>query len=593
MRSGSPTLPVRAYVGEIARDLRVRIETSDGSASLFERRRRWSAITVALVLALGGPALIAALNARDAIGDADFAAPLLYLLPVVAATLVGGLAPALVAVAASAGAIIYRHLPPSGTGFSVEASRDLLPVGVYLVVALILSHSLSRQRMGRAQLEDVQGRLAFIAHASELLGETALDYRRTVTELARLSVPRLADVCIVDVLDDAGHVRTVVVAHDAAVDAVRADSLLAQPAPDEREAGVTAVIASGRAEIYPRVDDDTLAGIANGPEHLNLLRGLRLRSLMIVPLRSPRSTFGAITLATVATRTRYSPRELTLAEDVAARAGTALENVALYVERSHEAQMLQRTLLPAEIPAIPGAEVVVRFRPQGPTHLVGGDFYDVFQIDDRTYGIAVGDVCGTGIEAAALTGLARHTIRVGAMRERTPARVLEVLNEALLRQGADRYCTAVFATMRLQDDGNASLSIAAGGHPLPILMPARGGIRQVGVPGTLLGVFPDPDVSDVTIVFEPADTLLLYTDGLLDERRPEPEARLADLVASLAGTEPEKLAIMIEEASTRREPPPDDDVAIVVVQMAAERTVRLPAAVSATTFEGHDGHLNS
>lgn len=497
---------------------------------------------------------------------------LLFLLPVIAATLIGGLPAALVAVAASFGVILVEHIAAMG-GRLTTTSDDLVAVGIYLIVALTLSHSINRERTGRAQLAVAQERLAFIARASELLASTSLDMRRALSELGKLAVPHLADLCVVTVVEEDGTINPVVVAHDDPVDPARAENILVQTPPLAGAAGVGAVVRTRRSEMYPRVDDEILARVAWNPVHLNLLRGLKIRSMMIVPVQSLTHVFGTMTLAITSTRARYTDAELALAEDVAARAGTVLENVRLYEERSREARTLQETLLPAEIPPIPWADVVVRFRPQGNTALVGGDFYDVFQITPTAWGVVVGDVCGKGIEAAALTGLVRHTIRIAALGEHEPRRVLEVLNDALLLEASDRYCTAVFARLEQTEEGTR-VTLAVGGHPPPIIV-SPGEAKLVGTRGTLLGAFPDPDIGQDTIHLRPKEGILLYTDGVLDERLDDPERVLCDLVARMPDRAPDGIVDRVEQAAARRDPPPDDDIALVYVGVTHARVVRL------------------
>jgi serine phosphatase RsbU (regulator of sigma subunit) len=177
----------------------------------------------------------------------------------------------------------------------------------------------------------------------------------------------------------------------------------------------------------------------------------------------------------------------------------------------------------------------------------------------------VGDVCGKGPDAAAVTALARYTLRAAAMRERLPSRSLGLLNEALLRQRDDRrFCTVAYAYLEKLDHG-ARAGISTGGHPLPLLLRVDGSVEPVGAPGTLLGVVPDPNLEDRTVTLGPGDTLVFYTvgDGVLDERR------LAELVATCAGSGPDTIASRVEEAAVlSQNGHPKDDIAVLVLQVA-------------------------
>ena len=181
------------------------------------------------------------------------------------------------------------------------------------------------------------------------------------------------------------------------------------------------------------------------------------------------------------------------------------------------AEQLQESLLPSSLPEIPGVEAEVEFRPAGERHRVGGDFYDLFPGDDRSWAVLVGDVCGKGASAAAVTGLARYTLRAGAVRETRPSRTLALLNEAILRQRAPHeFCSVAFA--RLEPNGAAGVraTVSNGGHPLPLVLRSDGTVETVGAHGTLLGVVPDPVLRDEAVELRAGDGLVLYTDGLTD-----------------------------------------------------------------------------
>ena len=154
---------------------------------------------------------------------------------------------------------------------------------------------------------------------------------------------------------------------------------------------------------------------------------------------------------------RFDRRDLELAEELARRCATAVENARLYGERAYIARTLQESLLPSELPEIPGIETAARFRPTGEGNEMGGDFYDLFSSGGRGWTVVMGDVCGKGPDAAAVTALARYTLRAAAMRERLPSRGLHVLNEALLRQRTDRrFCTVAYAYLESVDERRAA-----------------------------------------------------------------------------------------------------------------------------------------
>lgn len=157
---------------------------------------------------------------------------------------------------------------------------------------------------------------------------------------------------------------------------------------------------------------------------------------------------------------------LELAEDLSRRAALALDNARLYSERTAISQALQRSLLPPSQPVVPNVEIEVIYRAAGEGNEVGGDFYDVFPIRDGVYGFAIGDVCGTGPEAAAVTGLARHALRLLAREGFGGPAVLERLNAAILDEGSrSRFLTLLYGELHPQEDGSALLKVVCAGHP--------------------------------------------------------------------------------------------------------------------------------
>ncbi len=262
-----------------------------------------------------------------------------------------------------------------------------------------------------------------------------------------------------------------------------------------------------------------------------------------------------------------------MAHELARRCATAIDNARLYTDRSYIARTLQQSLLPVELPDIPGIEAAARFRPTGEGNEVGGDFYDMFETGDRGWTVIMGDVCGKGPDAAAVTALARYTLRAAAMRERVPSRSLAVLNEAMLRQRDDRrFCTVAYAYIEKLDRG-ARAGVSTGGHPLPLLLRADGTVETVGAPGTLLGIVPDPSLVDELVTLEPGDALVFYTDGVIESRAGTngvlDERRLAELVGTCAGQGADAIASKVEEAAVLTQGgKPKDDIAVLVLRVA-------------------------
>ena len=409
-----------------------------------------------------------------------------------------------------------------------------------------------------------RGRLTLLAESSEVLGES-LDYRSALASLARLLVPWLADWCLIEVN---GEPAPGLAAH-ADPGMTRLVEELAGLDDDSRAA--TRVARSGVSELAAEATADSLVGPADTARR-SALAELGLRSAMVVPLRSRGRIHGVITLATSLSDRRYGAGDLAFAVELARRAATAVDTARLYQDRDQVARTLQRTLLPPTLPDIPFAEIAAIYHPAGEGSEIGGDFYDAFETGDGAWAIAIGDVCGKGAAAAAITGLARHTIRAAAFREASPRAVLERLNRALLREVRDEsFCTVAAGRLGEHPDG-ALLRACAGGHPAPLVLRADGTVEEATSPGTLLGIYPDIDVSDRDTVLRPGDSVVFYTDGVIEERRRGEqfgETRLRDLLAACTGLSATGIAERIERTVLEFQPvAPADDIAVVVLQIA-------------------------
>ncbi|MFG1817718.1 PP2C family protein-serine/threonine phosphatase [Kribbella sp. NPDC049174] len=234
--------------------------------------------------------------------------------------------------------------------------------------------------------------------------------------------------------------------------------------------------------------------------------------------------------------------------------------------------VLQQSLLPAAMPDVPGAATAAYYHTASPDEL-GGDFYDVFAIDGEHWGFFLGDVCGKGPAAAAVTSVARYTLRAAAMHD--PAAALGTLNALLYERyaGGDlRYCTAVFGTLHSDlETGQVAVRFASGGHPPPLLIRADGRSEFLFSPdGTLIGILPSSQFPQTDVTLGPGDMLLLYTDGLTEARVNGgrdfygPDA-LQILATRYAGTSPEALVSALSDVLAGFGPGLDDDTALLAL----------------------------
>ncbi|HYY06372.1 MAG TPA: SpoIIE family protein phosphatase, partial [Candidatus Limnocylindria bacterium] len=422
------------------------------------------------------------------------------------------------------------------------------------------------------EIKEAEEAQRFLAEASRALAGS-LDYEQTLKSAARLAVPQIADWCGIHLLGDDGEVHNVAVAHSDPEKVALAERLQREFPPDPETSGVHRVIREGRAELYPEITEETIAAGAQSEEHARVIRALGMTSAMVAPMRVRDRTIGTVTFVSAESGRRFTERDLAVAEDLALRAATAVDNARLYRTRSAIAQTLQASLLPPLLPDIPGVELGAAYRAAGEGYEVGGDFYDVFSTSNGQWFAVVGDVQGKGAEAAAVTALARYTIRAAAVRRRSPAAILRWVSEVMLRREEDdaRFCTIACVHVDLTRTP-IRITVACGGHPLPLLLRADGHIATVGTPGTLLGLVERVELEDRSTDLRPGETLVLYTDGLTEARAPDgvwnPE-ELAHAVGSLRGRDPQALADgLLAMAAPDPAHALRDDIAIVALRAA-------------------------
>jgi PAS domain S-box-containing protein len=389
--------------------------------------------------------------------------------------------------------------------------------------------ALKRAEQSQRLLADAGGVLASPLHDRGML-----------ERVVELTVPVLADWCAIHLLDVAGDT-----------------GVAAQHATDPE-------FAEEMAETAKRFPPD---------DGGDLVRAMEPHPGVVVPVASGRTVLGAMVLARRGTGRAYRDDDVRVAEELGRRVGSALDNARLYAERSHIARTLQESMLPAQLPDIPGLETAARFRAAGDGNEVGGDFYDLFQGAGDSWSVVMGDVCGKGPDAAAVTALARYTLRAAAMSRPGPSAGLHMLNDALLRQRGDlRFATVAYASV-VPDGQGARLAVASAGHPLPLLLRRDGTVESVGEGGTLAGVVPDPDIVDRSERLDPGDALVFYTDGVSEARDENGilgEARLRQILEECVGMGPEGIATRIErEAVDRQRGETRDDIAVVVLRASS------------------------
>jgi PAS domain S-box-containing protein len=478
---------------------------------------------------------------------------------------------------------IERWVAARGQAFFDEAGRAVRFIGTVLDITERKRAEeerdllLVREQLARAEAVATRRRLALLASVGPVL-YSSLDYEAMLERIARLTVPELADWCLVDILEEDGAVNQLAAAHaDRAKEGLLRELLRHRRFGEGAPGTVAQVMRTGRPVLISDAPDRLALEKATGPEHLRVLRSLGGHSLMSVPLLTRGKTLGAMTLVSSNPERHYGEEDLALAEALAYRCALGVENARLYRERSHIARTLQRSLLP-RLPQIPGVEVGVEYLPVGEENEVGGDFYDLIEAGDEDgpegWLTVVGDVCGKGATAAAVTALARYTIRAIAMREDEPSAVLLALNKAMIRQLHDgQFCTVACARLKpAAGAGGFELTVARGGHPAPLLLRADGSVEAVDPPGKVLGVFEDPELGYRTVRLGAGDAAIFYTDGIVEARGPDDsffgEGRLVDLLRSCAGHDAPAIAEKMRDVVLEYgEGNLSDDLAVLVLRI--------------------------
>jgi serine phosphatase RsbU (regulator of sigma subunit) len=422
----------------------------------------------------------------------------------------------------------------------------------------------------RQEVERSRSRIWLLAEAGRRMAES-MDWESTLQTVVRTGVPAVADWASLTIVEG-GNLRVVAVAHRDLERERIAWELIARYPPDIRAlVGSAKVIRTGELDVVEDLPREARQAAAQDPEHLSLLESFDVRHLAIAPLTTPSGVIGTLTFGMGESGRRLAPEDLELITSLAARAALHIQNARLYAERSHIAEVLQASLRPRALPTINGAEVATRFMPAGEHTEVGGDFYDVFRSGDGVWTAIVGDVTGKGPEAAAVTALARHTLRTASLLEDSPGANLALLNWVL---GADSnepdFCTVLYVRL-CPGEGGLDCRFANGGHPAPLILRADGRVEALDATrGPLLGAFGDARYEETTVSLAPGELILMYTDGVTEVRRRQAEFGERELAATVAAcvdrSAEEVVANVLHHALELQAGQPLDDIALLAVR---------------------------
>jgi hypothetical protein len=509
----------------------------------------WGVVLIGVLCASsGGPASPFALIYFFAIGHAAAFQPRSRFVLVCTVALLAYLAP-----------LAYEADVPSTFG-----AVSCVGIVMALLASLVVHLSFNRLREQRRRLQ------ILVAASASL--DRSLDPAQTLSTMANMVVPALAELCVIDLLDQDGSVAvTVAAATDPAI-AEGVQSMRGSFPLDMDGDHPVARVLSGRAAsvVVDLTDAATLARAAQSGEHERFMRDAGYTRAAVFPLVARGRTHGAISFLRLRSEAPYDRNLLFVLEDLAGRAALAYDNARLYAERAQVARTLRRSLMPVALPTVTGLELASYFRPSDTGSEVGGDFYDVFEDRDGCW-LVVGDVCGKGAEAAALTGFLRHTTAAYAREGASPGSVLELVNRAMLEQDFDgRFATVILARVSPNGAG-AHVTVAQAGHPGALVVRADGRqVSELGAHGSLLGVFADAAIEEARCKLAPGDALTLYTDGLSEARAPARMLTVADMEAQLRRVAPGSAGATVD-ALLELIGPEDgvrDDIAILSARVA-------------------------
>jgi len=425
----------------------------------------------------------------------------------------------------------------------------------------------------RERLERGQTAEALLAEVGTLL-EDELDQGRRAGHMARIAVPALADLAAFDLLQPDGSIeRASTASIDKGIAATFTRLRKRVPIDPDGPNPIAETIRSGEERLLEPMSEEEIEETSSSQPERNAMRKVSSGQTLILPLRARGSILGAMTLSLLEPERNYDRDARRVARLLAERCALALDNSRVHQEQAHIASVLQRSLMPVSLPDVAGFETAYRFLAAGEANQVGGDFFDLFRSGSDSWTVVIGDVCGKGPEAASLTALARHTIRASDTPGSPPSKVLSELHESIKENGPPerRFCTAVLARVE-RANGRARMQLSIGGHPSPLAIRNDGAVEPVGHSGTLLGGLDEPHLIDATTQIRRGESVVLFTDGLLEvrDRSHQPdESWPVALLEEANGHRAEWTADRLLEAALERQGgEPRDDIAIVVLRRA-------------------------
>lgn len=444
-------------------------------------------------------------------------------------------------------------------------SDEQLAAGIAAHAALAVDNArlYEEEIRTRRSLEGAKSQLELMAEASKILF-SSLDVETILRGLVSVAVPALSDAGAVLVTDERSQSQQLIwKVGQAPVQTDACDGRALSGTATELESALT-----GKLEVLSPVPDGWLAEVLGETRLPEQLGGSSLESVALIPLTRRDRTVGLLMLFDVAESERaIEDLDQTLASEIARRASVALENALLYSTQRGVSETLQHSLLPEHLPWIPGMNVTAKYVPGGPGVEVGGDWYDFFDLGNGKFAIAMGDVAGRGVPAASLMGQLRNALRAHGLEGGSPAEVLTSINRNLLAMDTEQMATLFYSVIDLE---SSELVYASAGHPPPILVTGEGISELLETnDGLPLGTMRQANFSEHRVEFPAGATLLVYTDGLVEDAATQFDAGLQRVRSLLDASASDDVVAISERVLTgaMRDRERTDDVALLVLKM--------------------------
>ena len=394
---------------------------------------------------------------------------------------------------------------------------------------------LARARVIRAEAESSRERLAFLMRAGALVAATR-DRGELLDQVTRLVVPSLADYCAVYLPAAGGMLCASAIHHRSRARTEQLGALRDLPVSTAGPLLLQRAFSSGSTQLSRDVIADMRSWTNPEPNVTTIVKLMRPGSRIATPLLGPHGPVGALVLGRGTRRARFTEADVQVVEELGRRLAAGLANTDAFAREHAIAETLQRSLLPAGLPRIPGLDLAVRYLPATEGADVGGDWYDAFPVPGGLIGLVTGDVAGHSIASASVMGQVRNLLRGYATDDPEPVRVLERTNHALTMLLPDVIASVVYAVL---DPASGELRYANAGHPPPLVAERSGRTEYLDdTAGTMLGACADRGVTAGHRILPPGARLVLYTDGLIEDRRRDITDGLAILAETLGRAGP-------------------------------------------------------